>query len=84
MNVIKYALILSLGTALLSAPQAASAQAISIGVDIGVAPPALPVYAQPPCPTPGYLWTPGYWSYASAGYYWVPGVWVAPPQPNVL
>lgn len=43
------------------------------------APPPLPQYDQPPAPDPNYLWTPGYYNYASAGYYWVPGAWVAPP-----
>ena len=43
------------------------------------APPPLPEYDQPPAPDPNYLWTPGYYDYASAGYYWVPGAWVAPP-----
>ena len=59
-------------------------QAISIGIAIHTPPPVLPVYTQPPCPTPGFLWTPGYWGYASSGYYWVPGVWVAPPRPGFL
>ena len=63
---------------------AASFAQVSIGVSIRVAPPALPVYTQPPCPTPGYLWTPGYWAYAPAGYFWVPGVWVQPPRVGVL
>ncbi len=45
-------------------------------------PPPLPVYEQPECPGPGYIWTPGYWGY-NGGYYWVPGTWVEPPQPNV-
>jgi hypothetical protein len=49
-----------------------------------IAPPALPVYAQPPLPAPGYIWTPGYWSYADAGYYWVPGTWVQPPTDGLL
>jgi hypothetical protein len=53
-------------------------------VSITVAPPALPVYEQPPCPTEGYLWTPGYWAYGPVGYFWVPGVWLAPPQPGFL
>ncbi|WP_446743389.1 YXWGXW repeat-containing protein [Silvibacterium acidisoli] len=66
-----------------AAPIACAAQA-AIGVSIRIAPPALPVYTQPPCPTPGYLWTPGYWAYATSGYYWVPGVWVAPPHPGLL
>ncbi len=57
---------------------------IAVGVSIRVGPPALPVYTQPPCPTEGFLWTPGYWGYGAAGYYWVPGVWVAPPRVGVL
>jgi hypothetical protein len=47
-------------------------------------PPALPEYEQPPSPGDGYLWTPGYWNYASAGYYWVPGVWVQAPYQGAL
>jgi len=43
-------------------------------------PPPLPDYSQPDCPGDGYLWTPGYWSYAPQGYYWVPGAWTQPPQ----
>src|SRR5579862_2559231 len=53
-------------------------------VRISVAPPVLPVYVQPECPVPGYLWTPGYWAYGDAGYYWVPGVWVQPPSVGLL
>jgi WXXGXW repeat (2 copies) len=56
----------------------------AVGVSIEVAPPELPVYAQPACPTDGYLWSPGYWAYGPDGYYWVPGVWVAPPQEGFL
>jgi hypothetical protein len=47
-------------------------------------PPALPDYDQPPDPGDGYIWTPGYWNYASAGYYWVPGVWVQAPYEGAL
>ena len=56
----------------------------SVFISVGIAPPALPVYAQPACPGDGYIWTPGYWGYGGAGYYWVPGVWVTPPQVGVL
>ena len=56
----------------------------SIFISVRIGPPALPVYVQPPCPQPGYLWTPGYWNYADAGYFWVPGVWVAPPRVGLL
>ena len=65
------------------APSPAKAQ-IAVGVSIRIAPPAIPVYEQPPCPVEGYLWTPGYWAYGPAGYYWVPGVWVAPPRVGLL
>lgn len=47
-------------------------------------PPPLPDYDQPPCPGPGYIWTPGYWAWAPSGYYWVPGAWVAPPYEGAL
>ncbi len=63
---------------------AASFAQVAIGVSIRLGPPALPIYTPPPCPTEGYLWTPGYWAYGPAGYYWVPGVWVAPPRPGLL
>lgn len=53
-------------------------------VQANEAPPALPVYEQPPCPVEGYMWTPGYWAWAPAGYYWVPGTWVAPPRVGLL
>lgn len=66
-------------------PAIASASVnIAIGVSVNTPPPALPVYAQPPCPEDGYLWTPGYWAWGPAGYYWVPGVWVRPPAVGVL
>ena len=55
-----------------------------IFIQVGFAPPALPVYAQPPIPGDGYIWTPGYWAYGDAGYYWVPGVWVLAPRPGYL
>jgi hypothetical protein len=58
---------------------------ISIGISVRIAPPALPVYTQPPCPAEGYMWTPGYWAYdEDGGYYWVPGVWVAAPRVGYL
>jgi hypothetical protein len=69
---------------MLTLPVAHAQIAIGIGISVHVAPPALPVYVQPPLPAPGYLWTPGYWAYGDAGYYWVPGVWVQPPRVGVL
>ncbi len=55
-----------------------------VGISVNVAPPVLPVYEQPLAPAPGYIWTPGYWGWATGGYYWVPGVWVAPPRVGLL
>jgi hypothetical protein len=57
-----------------------------IGITVSFGPPALPVYVQPPCPSPGYIWTPGYWSWDDeyGDYYWVPGTWVMAPQPGYL
>src|SRR5579862_1049958 len=63
---------------------AAPAAAQLVAVRISVAPPVLPVYEQPICPAPGYLWTPGYWAYGDAGYFWVPGVWLQPPSVGLL
>jgi hypothetical protein len=53
-------------------------------IQVGFAPPALPVYEQPLCPEPGLMWTPGYWAYGDDGYYWVPGAWVAAPYAGAL
>ena len=56
----------------------------AIAVSFG--PPLLPVYAQPLCPAPGYIWTPGYWAWdpLDGAYYWVPGTWVLPPTVGLL
>ena len=70
-----------IAASLFVAPTVSSA---GIFLSINIAPPVLPVYVQPPCPTDGFLWTPGYWAYGDAGYFWVPGVWLAPPRPGLL
>src|SRR5579872_1270358 len=58
---------------------------INVGISVRVAPPAIPVYTQPPCPVDGYLWVPGYWAWdEELGYYWVPGYWTAPPEVGYL
>ena len=75
-----------LAAAGLAIPASSFAQfSIGIGISIGVAPPPLPVYTQPPIPADGYFWTPGYWAWADeGGYYWVPATWVQPPQVGFL
>lgn len=57
-----------------------------LGLSIGIAPPPLPVYAQPVCPGSGYIWTPGYWAWDAwdSDYYWVPGTWVLAPEVGYL
>ncbi len=53
-------------------------------ISVGFAPPVLPVYVQPECPQPGWMWTPGYWGYGDDGYFWVPGAWVPAPYEGAL
>ena len=53
-------------------------------VSVSFGPPVLPVYVQPFCPGPGYIWAPGYWAWGDDDYYWVPGTWVLAPQPGFL
>jgi WXXGXW repeat (2 copies) len=53
-------------------------------VEASEPPPPLPDYSQPPAPGDDYIWTPGYWGYASSGYYWVPGAWIVAPYVGAL
>lgn len=73
-----------LGLLLIAAYPSSTPAQIGVGISVHIGPPALPVYAQPVCPGPGYLWTPGYWAYGPAGYFWVPGTWVVAPAPGFL
>ncbi len=69
---------------ILAAPQVSFGE-VSIGVSVSIGPPPLPVYVQPACPGPRFIWTPGYWAWAAPGYYyWVPGTWILAPQPGLL
>lgn len=68
---------------MLAVPAPSHAQ-VAVGISVHIGPPPLRVYAQPICPGPDYIWTPGYWAYGDAGYYWVPGVWVVAPRPGFL
>jgi WXXGXW repeat (2 copies) len=56
-----------------------------ISVSISLAPPALPVEAQPVLAEDGGIWAPGYWAYdQEVGYFWVPGTWMQPPEVGLL
>src|ERR1700758_3362254 len=57
---------------------------VAVGISVRFGPPVLPVYEQPICPEPGFIWVPGYWAYGDDGYYWVPGTWVEPPEVGLL
>jgi hypothetical protein len=77
-----FGLLLLVIPAALSSPSAAQSGVV---VSVRIGPPPLPIYAQPLCPGPGYLWTPGYWAWSDDdGYYWVPGTWVLAPEVGYL
>ena len=71
--------------AVFAAPTASRAASVAVGISVGIAPPPIPVYTQPACPGPGFMWTPGYWAYDPAnGYFWVPGTWAVAPAVGLL
>src|SRR5450432_909510 len=84
MKSIKIILTITIGLFFLSSAPVNAQVSVGISISANIPPPALPVYAQPPCPTDGFLWAPGYWAYGDGGYFWVPGVWVRPPQYGYL
>jgi hypothetical protein len=67
-------------------PPAVSRAQVFVDVRVGLPPPPLPIYAQPPLPGPDYIWTPGYWAWDASAqdYYWTPGAWVLAPRPGYL
>jgi hypothetical protein len=53
---------------------------ISIGIGLGgYYPPPVAVY-QPPCPGPGFYWTPGSWYWSGPRHLWRHGYWA--PRPH--
>lgn len=77
--------LLLLAFSVLIAAVPAQAQ-VAVGISVGFAPPAIPVYTQPVCPGEGYIWAPGYWAWDPDfdDYYWVPGTWVEAPEVGFL
>ena len=83
MRIIRSVRYLLLAAMFFAIPAASFAQ-VAVGISVGIAPPEIPVYEQPPCPGEGYIWTPGYWAYGDDDYYWVPGTWVVAPRVGFL
>jgi hypothetical protein len=83
MRIARFVCSLLLAVGFLAIPAQTRGQ-IAVGLSVRVGPPELPVYAQPSCPGPGFLWVPGYWAYGPEGYFWVPGTWVEPPEIGLL
>ncbi|HKV64016.1 MAG TPA: hypothetical protein VJO16_19065 [Candidatus Acidoferrum sp.] len=83
MRIARFISSLFLAVGLLAIPAQSQAH-VDVGISVRIGPPVLPVYVQPICPGPGYIWVPGYWAYGPDGYFWVPGTWVEPPEVGVL
>ena len=76
--------VLALAALLFAGLPLATTSSGAVAVSVGIAPPVLPIYEQPFCPAPGYIWVPGYWAWGGFGYYWVPGAWILPPRVGFL
>ncbi len=83
MRIARFIFLFALAAGIMAIPAPSRAQ-VAVGVSIRIGPPALPVYVQPICPGPGYLWIPGYWAYGPDGYFWVPGTWALAPESGLL
>ena len=83
MRIARLICLLLLAIGMLAVPVQSRAQ-VAVGISVRIGPPVLPVYVQPICPEPGYIWVPGYWAYGPDDYYWVPGTWVEPPEVGLL
>jgi hypothetical protein len=83
MRIARFVCLSFLAVGLLAIPVPSRAQ-VAVGISVRIGPPVLPIYFQPICPGPGYIWVPGYWAYGPDGYFWVPGTWVFPPEEGLL
>lgn len=75
----RFALFAGIGLAVAGvvyAPHAEAAPQVSIGIGIGIAPPA-PLYERAPVPRAGFIWAPGYWNWNGYRYVWFRGRWLA-------
>jgi|GEM_PF-875240 len=61
--------------------------AVGFGINVGFAPPPVPVAREVvvASPGPGYAWVGGHWGwYPTYGYRWVGGAWLRPPYPRAV
>jgi hypothetical protein len=66
---------LMLAVGLLTIPVESRAQ-LAVGISVRIGPPVLPVYLQPICAEPGYIWVPGTWvEPPEVRLLWTPGYW---------
>ena len=75
---------LMVGLVLLSTAGVARAQYGVPEVEVTVAPPAARVEVQPPRPSMGHNWVPGYWSWRGGRHFWVGGHWAVAPQQGMV
>ena len=61
----------------------ATAQAQSVGLTIGIAPPPERVEVIPPA-RPGYVWDRGYWRWIDGRHVWVPGRYIRLIRPGAV
>ncbi len=61
-----------------------TAQAQSIGIEIGVPPPPERVEVIPPLPGPGFVWDRGHWRWEGGAHVWVPGHYIRLPHPGAV
>jgi len=75
MRIVRLICWLSIAVGLFTIPVESRAQVV-VGVSVRIGPPPLPVYVQPICPEPGYIWVPGTWvEPPEVGLLWTPGYW---------
>jgi hypothetical protein len=86
-QIAKLALIASIALLLSSSAAAFGGVAVGFGVNVGFAPPPVPVAREvvAPCPGPGYAWVAGHYGwYPGYGYRWARGAWLRPPHPRAV
>jgi len=83
----KLTLIATFALLLSSSVAAFGGVAVGFGINVGFAPPPVPVVREVvvASPGPGHVWVAGHWGwYPAYGYRWVGGAWLRPPYPRAV